>query len=71
MDVIDYGIPTRSRPSKMKVIYAMFKSGHLEVNGEEIRTSSLSSVRRARQSRPTEGMDRIREDECLPAHEAD
>lgn len=48
VDVIDYGIPTRGRPSKMKVNYAMLKSGHLEVNGEEIRTSSLSSLRRAR-----------------------
>lgn len=49
VDVIDYGVPTRSRPSKMQVNYAMLKSGRLEVNGEEIRTSSLSSLRRARQ----------------------
>lgn len=48
VDVIDYGIPTRSRPSKMQVNYEMLKSGHLEVNGEEVRTSSLSSLRRAR-----------------------
>lgn len=48
VDVIDYGIPVRNRPSVMKVNYAMLKSGRLDLNGEEVRTSSLSSLRRAR-----------------------
>lgn len=48
VDVIDYGIPVRNRPSMMKVNYAMLKSGRFEMNGEEVRTSSLSSLRRAR-----------------------
>lgn len=49
VDVIDYGIPTRSRPSLRKVSYAELKSGVVDLNGEEVRTSSLSSFRKARQ----------------------
>jgi len=48
VDIIDYGTPVRNRPSKGQVNYAMLKSGHLEINGEDVRTSSLSSFRRAR-----------------------
>ncbi len=49
VDIIDYGIPARSRPSLRKVTYAELKSGSVEVNGEEVRTSSLSSFRKARE----------------------
>jgi L-aspartate semialdehyde sulfurtransferase len=49
VDVIDYGIPSRSRPSFCKVSYAELKSGFVELNGEEVRTSSLSSFRKARE----------------------
>jgi len=49
VDVIDYGIPTRSRPSLRKVSYAELKSGVVDLNGEEVRTSSLSSFRKARE----------------------
>ena len=49
VDVIDYGIPSRSRPSLRKVSYAELKSGCIELNGEEVRTSSLSSFRKARE----------------------
>jgi uncharacterized protein (DUF39 family)/CBS domain-containing protein len=49
VDVIDYGIPSRSRPALKKVSYADLKSGFIELNGEEVRTSSLSSYRRARE----------------------
>jgi len=49
VDLIDYGIPSRSRPSLKKVSYAELKSGFVELNGEEVRTSSLSSFRRARE----------------------
>ncbi|OPX69248.1 MAG: inosine 5'-monophosphate dehydrogenase [Methanoregulaceae archaeon PtaB.Bin056] len=48
MDIIDYGVPSRDRPSLGKVNYAMLREGRLEINGEEVRTSSLSSFRRAR-----------------------
>jgi len=49
VDVIDYGVPVRSRPSLRKVSYAELKSGVVELQGEEVRTSSLSSYRRARE----------------------
>jgi uncharacterized protein (DUF39 family) len=49
VDIIDYGIPSRSRPSLRKVSYAELKSGFVELNGEEVRTSSLSSFRKARE----------------------
>ena len=49
VDIIDYGIPSRDRPSLRKVSYADLKSGCVELNGEEIRTSPLSSYRRARE----------------------
>lgn len=48
VDVIDYSVPSRSRPSLGRVSYAMLRSGRVEIGGEEIRTSSLSSFRRAR-----------------------
>jgi uncharacterized protein (DUF39 family)/predicted transcriptional regulator len=48
VDVMDYGIPSRSRPSLRKVNYAELRSGTIDMNGEEVRTSSLSSFRRAR-----------------------
>lgn len=48
VDIIDYGVPSRDRPSIGKVNYSMLRAGHLEINGEEVRTSSLSSLRRAR-----------------------
>jgi len=49
VDIIDYGIPSRDRPSLRKVSYAELKSGGIELNGEEVRTSPLSSYRRARE----------------------
>jgi len=48
VDVIDYGIPRRDRPSRRKVNYAELKSGAIELGGETVRTSTLSSFRKAR-----------------------
>jgi len=49
VDIMDYGVPSRNRPSIRKVTYAELRSGSVEINGEEVRTSSLSSYRKARQ----------------------
>lgn len=49
VDVIDYGVPSRNRPSLRKVSYAELRSGVIGINGEDIRTSSLSSFRQARE----------------------
>jgi ferredoxin len=43
--VIDYGIPSRDRPSLQDVTYSELKSGFIEVNGQEIKTSPLSSFK--------------------------
>jgi uncharacterized protein (DUF39 family)/CBS domain-containing protein len=47
VDLLDYGVPRRNRPALRKVTYAELKTGKIEVQGEEIRTSSLSSYRKA------------------------
>ncbi|HWQ68271.1 MAG TPA: homocysteine biosynthesis protein [Methanospirillum sp.] len=47
VSVKDYGVPSRSRPALRQVSYAELKSGRIELNGEEVRTSSLSSYRNA------------------------
>lgn len=48
VELLDYGIPSRNRPVVRTVTYAELRSGTVAVNGDEIRTSSLSSFRRAR-----------------------
>jgi CBS domain-containing protein len=48
VDILDYGVPSRSRPTVRKATYAELRSGSVEIDGEEVRTSSLSSFRRAR-----------------------
>lgn len=47
--IIDYGVPSRNRPTIRKVTYAELKSGKIEIGGEEVKTSSLSSFRKARE----------------------
>ncbi|WOF15885.1 CBS domain-containing protein [Methanoplanus sp. FWC-SCC4] len=47
--VVDYGVPSRNRPTVREITYAELKSGMVELNGEEVRTSSLSSFKKARQ----------------------
>ena len=48
VNVIDYGIPSRDRPALREVSYADLKSGSIEIRGEVVKASSLSSHRRAR-----------------------
>ncbi len=47
VSIKDYGVPSRSRPVITQVNYAELKTGKIELNGEEVRTSSLSSYRNA------------------------
>lgn len=47
VSIKDYGVPSRSRPVIRQTSYAELKSGKIELNGEEVRTSSLSSYRNA------------------------
>jgi len=48
VSVIDYGIPSRDRPAIREVSYADLRKGEVEIRGELVKTSSLSSFRRAR-----------------------
>ncbi len=41
--VLDYSVPSRSRPVLGTVSYADLKSGHIEINGREIETAPISS----------------------------
>ncbi len=49
VDVVDYGVPSRGRPTLRRVSYAELRSGRVELDGEEVATSPLSSFRMARQ----------------------
>ena len=46
-DIVDYGTPARDRPTIRTVTYAELKSGSVEINGEDIQTSPLSSYNKA------------------------
>ncbi len=46
--VLDYSVQSRSRQALEEVSYAKLNSGEIEVNGKTVRTSSLSSRRKAR-----------------------
>ncbi len=48
-NIIDYGYPSRSRPVIKKVSYAELISGKVEINGRYVRSSPLSSIRKARE----------------------
>lgn len=47
-EIVDYSTGTRNRPIIRNVTYAELKSGKVEIDGEEIRTSPLSSYKKAR-----------------------
>jgi len=46
-NILDYGIPSRSRPSVKKVSYADLKLGKVEIDGRSVPTSPLSSFKYA------------------------
>jgi len=47
--VLDYSVPRRSKPELRKVTYEELKTGMIDLNGKEVKTSSLSSFYKARQ----------------------
>jgi L-aspartate semialdehyde sulfurtransferase len=46
--VLDYAVQSRSRKPVREVSYAQLRSGTIDLDGKEVRTSSLSSYRKAR-----------------------
>ncbi|MGZ4933984.1 MAG: homocysteine biosynthesis protein [Halobacteriota archaeon] len=58
-NVLDYGVARRERPQLKTVSYAELKSGTIDLNGKEVRTSSMSSSFKAKEI-AVELADRIR-----------
>jgi uncharacterized protein (DUF39 family)/CBS domain-containing protein len=48
-DILDYGVPSRNRPTVKRVSYAELKSGRVEIEGKEVLASSISSLLYARE----------------------
>ncbi|MGB2908274.1 MAG: homocysteine biosynthesis protein [Candidatus Aminicenantaceae bacterium] len=46
--VLDYGVPSRSRPVLGEVSYADLKSGEIRIKGKPVKTTCLSNTARAR-----------------------
>ncbi|MCX8162602.1 MAG: homocysteine biosynthesis protein [Candidatus Bathyarchaeota archaeon] len=46
-DILDYGVPSRSRPSVRRVSYAELKSGRIVINDRSVKVSPLSSMKMA------------------------
>jgi uncharacterized protein (DUF39 family)/CBS domain-containing protein len=47
-DVVDYGVPRRDRPKLRRVNYEELKSGKIEIDGKDVKVSSLSSLKGAK-----------------------
>jgi uncharacterized protein (DUF39 family)/predicted transcriptional regulator len=47
-DIVDYGVPRRSRPKLGKVSYKELKSGKITIRDRSVKVSSLSSLKKAR-----------------------
>jgi uncharacterized protein (DUF39 family) len=48
-DLIDYGVPSRERPTVKQVSYRELKSGKVLIGDEEVRSSPLSSLKMAKE----------------------
>jgi len=48
-EIIDYSVPSRSRPSFGRVSYAQLRSGVITLNGKKIPAAPMSSLRKARE----------------------
>ena len=46
-DVVDYGVPSRNRPTLRNVSYEELKSGRVAINDESVKVAPLSSLRMA------------------------
>ncbi|UCH02159.1 MAG: homocysteine biosynthesis protein [Candidatus Bathyarchaeota archaeon] len=48
-NVVDYGVPRRRRPTIRQVNYKELKSGKITINDREVKVSSLSSLKKAKE----------------------
>lgn len=49
INLVDYGIPARSRHTISTVTYEELRSGHIEINGKEVKSCPLTSLKKARE----------------------
>jgi uncharacterized protein (DUF39 family)/predicted transcriptional regulator len=47
-DIVDYGVPRRDKPNLRQVSYKELKSGQIELNGKQVKCSSMSSFYHAK-----------------------
>ncbi|MEZ5334983.1 MAG: homocysteine biosynthesis protein [Methanolobus sp.] len=47
-NILDYGVPSRDRPSIRQVTYEELRSGYVDINGRNVPTSSMSSFKKSR-----------------------
>ncbi|NLN16591.1 MAG: hypothetical protein GX182_04625 [Firmicutes bacterium] len=47
--IFDYSVPKRSRPTYGQVNYAQLRQGYVQINGKEVPTAPLSSLKKARE----------------------
>ena len=48
-NILDYGVPSRARPTIRKVSYGELKTGKVTINDQDVRTSPLSSYKIAKE----------------------
>ena len=46
-DIVDYGVPSRNRPTLRETNYEELKSGKVEINGRSVKVTSMSSLKKA------------------------
>ena len=46
-DIVDYGVPSRNRPTLRETNYEELKSGRVEINGRSVKVTSMSSLKQA------------------------
>jgi uncharacterized protein (DUF39 family) len=49
INLLDYGVPKRTRPTISSVTYQELRSGKVKINGKDVETSPLTSIKKARQ----------------------
>jgi len=48
-NVVDYSIPRRSKPVLKRVSYSELRSGSVDIDGKQVKTAPLSSLKKARE----------------------
>jgi uncharacterized protein (DUF39 family) len=63
--VLDYSVQSRNKKAIRRASYAELRSGHIDINGKSVRTSSISSYQKAKLIAETLKKDIIKGEFCL------